>query len=342
VPNKKINISEIAKNLGVSKSTVSKALNDSKEISEATKIKIQRYASKHHYRPNKLAINLKSGKTKTIGVIVPSIQNFFFARVLRGIEKAASSKNYSIITCMSYESIEKELNSVALLENGLVDGFIIALAEETQVLKQIDHIKGIIEQDKPVVMFDRVTKDLICNQVIVNDKEAVCMATKRLIELGCNDIALVSTIDHLSVGKQRKKGYKKALRESNLSIKESHMITVKNTIIDIKIAKLLKKQKIDGILALDEDAVFATYRAAKFVGITIPTDMAVIGYLSDKVAKNISPSLTTLNQNGIKLGVIATELLIDRLNKEQRGTFQKKYIKTTLLERESTKCFGIK
>ena len=339
--NNKINISEIAKQLGVSKSTVSKALNNSYEISEATKRKIKRFAAKHHYRPNKLAINLKRGKTKTIGVIVPSIQNFFFARVLRGIENEASSKNYSIITCMSNESLEKEINSLELLENGMVDGFIIALAEETQIQKEIEHIELVIEQNKPIVMFDRVTKKLICNQVVGNDLEAVYMATKHLIKLGCKNIALTSTIDHLSVGKQRKKGYKEALNEANMPVFDSYIIKAIPTTIDIKIAKLFKKEKIDGVLALDEDAVFATYRAARFCGLKISKDLAVIGYISDKVAKNLIPPLTTLNQHGIELGKIATELLINRLNKDQRGDFQKKMIKTTLLERKSTRGFRI-
>jgi len=339
VHGKKLNISEIARQLGVSKSTVSKALNDSHEISKATKSKIQKFASKHNYRPNKLAINLKSGRTKTIGVIVPSIQNFFFARVLKGIENVASAKNYSIITCMSNESLEKEINSLELLENGMVDGFILALAEETQIQMKTEHIKSVIEQNKPIVMFDRVTKDLICNQVVVNDLEAVFMATNHLIQINCKNIVLASTIDHLSVGKQRKKGYKKALREAGIKIDETRIIKAPPTTIDIKLARLLKNQKIDAIIALDEDAVFASYRAAKFVGYNLPADLAVIGYISDKMAKNLTPSLTTLNQQGIELGRTAAKLLIKRIQNEHRGPFQKKIIKTSLAERASTKGF---
>lgn len=339
---KKINISEIARRLGVSKSTVSKALNGSHEISEATKLKIQKFAARHNYRPNKIAVNLKSGQTKTIGVIVPSLQNFFFARVLRGIEKVASDLDYSIITCMSYESLEKEKKSIELLENGMVDGFIVALAQETQIKKETNHINEVIDNNKPVVMFDRVTKKIICNQVVVDDLEAVYMATKHLINLHCKNIALASTIDHLSVGKQRKKGYKKALKEAGLPIKDSRIVTANVNNLDVKIVHLLKQESVNAILALDEDAVFAAYRAAKFVGIKMPDNLAVIGYISDKMAKNLTPSLSTLNQHGIELGSKATQLLIERLQNTQREPFQKIQIKTTLAERESTKGYMAK
>jgi len=322
--------------LGVSKSTVSKALNDSHEISASTKLKIQKFATKHHYRPNKLAVNLKSGQTKTIGVVVPSIQNFFFARVLRGIEKVASNLDYSIITCMSYESLEKEKKSVDLLENGMVDGFIIALAEETQIKKENGHIIDVIQNDKPVVLFDRVTKKLICNQVVGDDLEANYMATKHLISLNCKNIALASTIDYLSVGKQRKKGYKKALKEAGLPVNDSHIINANLNNLDVKIVHLLQQKDVDAILALDEDAVFAAYRAAKYVGIKMPEDLAIIGYISDKMAKNLIPRLSTLNQHGIELGSKATELLIGRLQKKHKEPFQKIKINTTLTEREST------
>jgi len=288
VLSKKINISEIAMQLGVSKSTVSKALNDSHEISASTKLKIQKFATKHHYRPNKLAVNLKSGQTKTIGVVVPSIQNFFFARVLREIKK----------------------------ENG--------------------HIIDVIQNDKPVVLFDRVTKKLICNQVVGDDLEANYMATKHLISLNCKNIALASTIDYLSVGKQRKKGYKKALKEAGLPVNDSHIINANLNNLDVKIVHLLQQKDVDAILALDEDAVFAAYRAAKYVGIKMPEDLAIIGYISDKMAKNLIPRLSTLNQHGIELGSKATELLIGRLQKKHKEPFQKIKINTTLTEREST------
>lgn len=339
---KKMNISEIAKQLNVSKSTVSKALNNSHEISLATKLKIQEFAAKHHYRPNKLAVNLKSGQTKTIGVVVPSIQNFFFARVLRGIEKVASELDYSIITCMSYESLDKEIKSVELLENGMVDGFIIALAEETQIKKEAKHIIDVIGNNKPVVLFDRVTKKLICNQVVGDDLDANFMATNHFINSNCKNIVLASTIDDLSVGKQRKKGYKKALKEAGIPIRESLIVTANVNNLDVKIVHLLKQNPVDAILALDEDAVFAAYRAAKYVGIKIPEKLAIIGYLSDKMAKNLNPPLTTLNQHGIELGCKATQLLIERLQNKEKGSFQKIQIITTLTERTSTKGFGIK
>jgi len=338
----KINISEIAKQLGVSKSTVSKALNDSYEISMATKIRIKKFAAKHNYRPNKLAVNLKSGITKVIGVIVPSIQNSLFAKVLKGIENVATSENYNIITIISNESYTKEVNSMELLSDGVVDGFILAIAEETQIKKEFNHFNEAIMLGKPIVMFDRVTKELFCDQVTVDDYKAAYQATKRFINLKCITIAVVSTIDHLSVGKQRKEGYKKAITEAFGRVDKDLIILADLHNIDVKIVHLLKNKKVDAFLALDEDAVYATYKASKFNDYHLSNNFAIIGYTSEKIASNLTPTLTTLNQHGERIGRNAAHLLIDKLKNKANKSFQKNLIVTTLVERETTKQYSKK
>ena len=338
----KLNISEIAKLLGVSKSTVSKALNNSHEISDSTKLRIQKFAAKNNYKPNKLAVNLKSGTTKTIGVIIPSIQNNFFAKVLKGIEFVATEADYNIITTISNESYKKEVKSIELLSSGVVDGFILAIAEETQINQNFNHFIETIQQNKPIVMFDRVTKDLICDQVIVDDFKAAYQATLHFVNLKCKTIALVSTIDYLSVGKLRKDGYKKALTEAFGKVDNDLIIVANANNIDVKIMHLLKHKKIDAILALDEDAVLATYKASKFNNYNLDHHMAIIGYASEKIAENLTPSLTTLNQHGERIGRNSAHLLLDKLKNKANISFQKNLIVTTLVERESTKAYTFK
>jgi LacI family transcriptional regulator len=248
----KATLKQIAKELGVSVSTVSKALNNSPEISDATKAKIKEFAKLKNYKPNIVALNLKNRQTKTIGVILPNILNSFFAKVFTGIEKVAEEKGYHIITCISNESLEKEIHAMELLSNGTVDGFILSISEESQKQNYFEHFIDCINDDVPIVMFDRVTDKVKCDKVIVDDLDSAFNATKHLIEIGCKKIALLSTIDNLSVGKFRANGYYKALEEHNFVLDENVVLltdSVEN--FDTKLKNLFATQKIDGIFALD-------------------------------------------------------------------------------------------
>lgn len=333
---KRITVKDLAKILGVSISTVSKALNDSHEISKATKQKIQKVAKQYNYTPNKLASSLKSGKTKTIGVIIPSIRNRFFARVLYGIDKVATKENYNIITCISNESFKKEVTNVQVLANGSIDGFIIAIAEETQIKQSFDHFDQAIQQGKPIVMFDRVTDMINCDKVVIDDFEASYQATEHLIHSNCKNIAFISTIDHLSVGKLRVEGYKKAMLESFKKVNMNLIVITDVSTLNYKITELLQDQKVDGVLAVDEDAALAVLKIAKSKGYKIPKELSIIGYANEKIAKNVTPTLTTINQHGISIGESAAKILIDKLE-NNTISFEQKVIKSTLLERNSTK-----
>ena len=164
----KATLKQIAQEFGVSISTVSKALSDSPEISDATKIKIQEYAALQNYKPNSIAKNLKNQRTNIIGVIIPNILNPFFAKVFSGIEKVALEKGYNVITGISNESFNKEQQVMDMLNNGTIDGFIVAIAEETQSLKEYKHFKDIMNSGTPIVMFDRVADGINCDKVVVD------------------------------------------------------------------------------------------------------------------------------------------------------------------------------
>ena len=169
---KNITIKELSKILEVSISTVSKALNDSYEISDSTKERIKAAAKTYNYKPNKLAVNLKSGKTNTIGVVLPSIKNFFMSRVLRGIDSVIAKSNYNIIISITNESFDKEVQSVQTLSNGLVDAIIIAVSEETQIKKDFSHLSNLVG-DIPLLMVDRIVNSINCDKVLVDDYNAI-------------------------------------------------------------------------------------------------------------------------------------------------------------------------
>ena len=217
----KATLKQIAKELGVSISTVSKALNGSPEISEPTKQRVQEYAKLKNYKPNVIGLNLKNRRTKTIGVIIPNILNSFFAKVFSGIEKVADENGYKVITCISNESLEKEKNALEILSNGTIDGFIVSIAEESQKFQRFEHFTTIINEGTPIVMFDRIADEVVCDKVIVDDYESAINATEHLIKTGCKKIALLSSINELSVGKLREKGFFKAMASNGLEVDSS-------------------------------------------------------------------------------------------------------------------------
>jgi LacI family transcriptional regulator len=335
----KATLKQIAKELGVSVSTVSKALNDSPEISEPTKKRVQEYAKLKNYKPNVIGLNLKNRSTRTIGVIIPNILNQFFAKVFTGIEKVADEKGYKVITCISNESLEKEIGALEMLSNGTIDGFILSISEEAQKLQQFGHFVSIINEGTPMVMFDRIADEVNCDKVIVDDLDSACDATKHLLNTGCKNIALFSSIDNLSVGKLRAEGYRKALSKKGISIDEK-LIVLAETIeeFDEKVKDFFEKNKVDAIFALDEHTSVTAMKMGIKKGLKIPEELSVIGFADGVWSRRLTPSLSTVSQHGPEIGEVATKMLIERLeNKEEIYNYKTTVIKTELRQRESTK-----
>ncbi|MDP3312871.1 LacI family DNA-binding transcriptional regulator [Lutibacter sp.] len=337
--NKRITIKQIAKALSVSISTVSKALNDSYEISDETKVKIQEYAKLHKYKPNSLALSLQNKKTKTIGVIMPTVLNRFFARVLNGIESVAAEKGYNIITCITNESYEKEMHTIDMLSNGTIDGFIACLSEETLKLQKFDHFKNLLEEGTPLVLFDRVDKNIECDKVVIDNVKTAYKATRFLMKTGCKNIAFVSTIESLNVGRFRAKGYLKALTkygrnpDENLIIREESEDNLTE-----KLHKMFDSKKVDGVFTIDEAAGAITLQVIHSRGLKIPEDVSIIGFTSGILSKYSVPPLTTVNQFGVKIGEHSAKRLIDKIEEKiEIDDFTTDIIKTELIERETTK-----
>ena len=335
---KKVTLKQIAKELDVSISTVSKSLKDSHEISEDTRQKVQAFAKLYNYKPNNIALSLKNKKTKTIGIIIPEIVHHFFATVISGIEQVANENGYNVIVCLSDESFDKEVINMELLANGSTDGFILSLSKETQQKKDFHHIQEIISQGMPVVMFDRVTNDVFCDKVIIDDQQAAYDAIQFFISRGFKKIALLTTVDYVSVGKLRTDGYLKALRENGIEINEDLIVKIED--IDNcsnKIESLIRNQEFDALFAVNELFAVTAIKTANKIGKTVPDDFSVIGFTDGIISQFSTPSISTVSQNGIKMGRKAAKMLIDRLEKEEEDElYTTEIIETELVLREST------
>lgn len=335
----KATLKQIAKELQVSVSTVSKALNDSPEISAQTKIKIKEYAKLKNYKPNIIGVNLKNRKTKTIGVIIPNILNSFFAKVFSGIEKIADEKGYNVIMCISNESLDKEIHALEMLSNGTIDGFILSVSEEAQKLKKFDHFNEIVNGGTPIVMFDRIADEVKCDKVIVDDFDSAFNATQHLINLGCKNIALFSSIGNLNLGKLRVQGYFAALEKNAIAINENLIILADSTDdFDIQVKHLFEKNKVDGIFALDEHTSVSALKMGLKQGYKIPEELSVIGFADGVWSRRLTPSLSTVSQHGPEIGEAAAKVLIQQLeSKEEEYTCTTTVVKTELRQRESTR-----
>ncbi len=339
---RKITLKHIAKELGVSISTVSKALKNSEEISRDTKERVQAFAKLYNYKPNNVAISLKNKRTKNIGVIIPDIVHHFFTTVFRGIEQYANKRGYNVIICVSDESFDKEVINMEMLANGSVDGFIMSLSAETQKKNDFKHLQEITEQGIPLVLFDRVTNEIDCDKVLVNDKEAALLAVNKFIKNGRKKIALVTTEDYFSVSKARETGYREALSSSNLEVDESLILKLPFMDVDENALKeFVDNHKIDAVLCVNEIFAIHCMGLVQKKGMRIPEDISFIGFTDGILSKYANPGLTSIAQHGQKMGEIAAKMLIEKVEREiedeeKAETFHTEVIETTLIERGST------
>jgi len=337
----KITIRDIARELGVSASTVSRALKDSPEISEETRKKVKAFADLYHYKPNMMALKLRNKKTMVLGVIIPEIVHHFFSRVISGIEKVANDKGYNVMICLSNESYDKEKLNVKMLADGSVDGLLVSISRETLKIGNFDHFKELEDYNIPLVFFDRATDKIECDRVIVDDVSGAYKATKHLIDIGCKRIAIITTPDHVNVGYLRKMGYERALLEVGMHIDQEFIVKVNERLdVNSQIEELLKdEEKLpDGILAVNEIYAARAMKIAKQKGMNIPEDIAIIGFTDGLISEFSSPSLSTVAQHGFTMGELAAELMLNRIESGEKtaSRFEKKVISTDLRLRQST------
>ncbi|KAF2507819.1 LacI family transcriptional regulator [Flavobacterium zhairuonense] len=340
---RKITLKQIAKELDVSISTVSKSLRNSLEIGEETRLKVQAFAKFYNYKPNNIALSLKNRKTKSIGIIIPEIVHHFFSTVINGVEQVANEHGYSVVICLSDDSFDKEVLNMEMLANGSIDGFIMSLSKETQFKGDFHHITEVINQGMPVVMFDRVTNDILCDKVIIDDKAAAYEAVQSLIDNGRKKIALVTTVDYVSVGKLRTDGYEKALLDNGIPFNEDLIIKIEDVdTCEITISELLHARAFDAVFAVNELFAVTIIKTASKMGLKVPEDLAVIAFTDGIISKYSTPSITTVSQSGEKMGNKAAKMLIERLeadhedDEDENENYTTEVIETHLIKREST------
>jgi LacI family transcriptional regulator len=338
---KRLTIKDIAKEFNVSISTVSKALNDSYEISVSTKEKIKKYAKANNYKPNFNALSLKNRQTKTIGIIIPNMLNYFFAQVFNGIEKVANNRGYKIISCISNESFKKEVETIEMLSNGSIDGFILSLAEETVSKNDFNHFKEVLDNGTPIVMFDRVAENLKCDKVVTDNFDSARSTVAYLVKSGHKNIAFISTINNLEIGRRRQLGYLKGLEDYNIKVEKNLIINIDDNYKNYEkiLEPIFKNNNIDSVIATDESSAIAAMKVAIKKGHKIPENFSVISFSNGILARHSSPRMTTVSQHGKIMGEKAAEMLINRL--EDKSEEKKKpntiVVKTDLVERNSTK-----
>ncbi len=315
-----ITLKQLAKELKVSISTVSKALRDSPEISVETIEKVKYLANKYNYRPNKIALSLKSNRTLTIGVIIPDILNRFYSKVLNGIHDSADQYGYDVITINTKESIIKEVDSMQIFSSGTVDGVIIAMSEETLNKNDYSHLKEFTMKETPIVMFDRVTDKINCDKVIIDDFDAIYNEVKSLKDLGRKKIGFISTINELNVGKYRANGFRKASFDFFGKFDENLILRIsKNRDKHIEIEKFLKKNKPDAVISADILCGVISINIARNLNIEVPKELSVVGFGDKTISEYSSPKLTTIYQHGTEIGNRSVELLVDRMNSKWFG-----------------------
>ncbi|WP_019037045.1 LacI family DNA-binding transcriptional regulator [Psychroflexus tropicus] len=316
-----ITLKELAKQLNVSVSTVSKALHDAKDIGEDTKKRIKEAAELYNYRPNKTALALKVNKTNTIGVVVPDILNSFFAKVLHGIEEYATTKGYDTIICVSHEQLKKEAKSVELMLQGRVDGFIISLSSETLSTQEYSHLDQINLNKKGLVLFDRTTSEIDCDKVVINDQKSIYDATRILISKQKTNIAFVSNIEDLSIGQLRKEGYQQALIEHGLEPDPELVLNLTGSQHPHDLIKtFISLHEFDAVISADNTSSLMFQSIVKSESPQLMKDIMLIGFSDEKNALLSYPRINYIDQKAMKIGEKAAELLIQRLeNKDSNN-----------------------
>ena len=334
---RRITLKHIAKELDVSVSTVSKALKNSEEISRDTKDKIQAFAKLYNYRPNNIALSLKNKKTKNIGVIIPDIVHHFFTTVFRGIEHYAGERGYNVMICVSDESFEKEVLNMELLANGSIDGIIMSLSAQTQEKNDFNHLKEIMDQGIPMVLFDRVSEEVACDKVILNDIEIAFEAVETMINSGKRKIALVTTESYFNVSSDRAQGYEKALISNDLQLEKNLVLTLPYESEDeIPIWEFFESNEIDAVLCVNEIFAIKCMDVVQRQGKRVPEDISFVGFTNGILSRYSTPKLSTVAQHGERMGETAAKLLIDRIENDLEGNYKTEVISATLIHRDST------
>jgi LacI family transcriptional regulator len=336
-----VTIKDIAKSLGLSTSTVSRALRDSYEISPETKKKVLEYAEKINYQPNPIALSLKQRRSFSIGVVVCEIANSFFSQVINGIESIANQRGYNVIIAQSGESFERELLNLQFLASRSVDGLIISVSTET---RDFEFFRSLKEKGLPIVFFDRIVDEIETHKVIVDNKKGVYDATSHLIRNGYGLIAAIANAKELSITKDRLAGYQAALEENHMPVDESRIQFCQHggmilSEVQEAVDNLLKlKPRPDAIVSTSDKLTTGSLRILRANKIQVPEQIGLVGFSNTDLTELLSPPLTVIKQPAFEMGRLASDLLFQLIEgKRPVVEFETKVLTTELIIRDSTK-----
>ena len=333
---KKITIYDIATKLNITAATVSRALNNNPNISQATKELVLKTAEMMNYEQNKLALALKSGKSNNVGVIVPRIDSNFFGSVIRGIEEELNPHGYHVIICQTNGDEQKEIDNIDALLNSQVDGILISTSS-----REKHAFERILNKDVPLVFFDRKKTMKNVSSVTINDYEGGYKATQHLIDSGCKRIAHFSGDTNIEIFKERFLGYQQALIDNGLEYNDDYVIRTKSSLEEGKksVKKLLKLKNVpDAIFSSSDFAALGAIQELKSKGIKVPTEFSVIGFANEPFTKFMELSISTIDQFPLEMGKMTAKVFLEQVNNTENVKIEKKVVlEPELIVRKSTK-----
>ncbi|WP_258101537.1 LacI family DNA-binding transcriptional regulator [Marinoscillum pacificum] len=335
---REVTIYDIARELNVSPSTVSRALKDHHSIGKKTKKAVLKLAEERGYQPNIIASSLRSNKTNTIGIITSWINRPFISSLISGVEMAANKSGFNVIISQSHDSYENEVANAKTLYGSRIEGLVVSLAMETT---NYDHFQKFLKKNIPVVFVDRVPDDLNTTKVVINNYESGFKATEHLIEQGCKRIAHIGGVRHRNVYSERMNGYVAALKKHGLEV-DSNLIVESDRLSSeegYRIAEYLINldARPDGVFSANDTAAVSFIKYAKSVGVNVPEDIAVIGFNNDPISTIIDPALSTVSHPAFEMGkLVAAQVLNQGRLPSELIQAQTIMLETELIIREST------
>lgn len=335
---KKITIVDVAKKLGVSTSTISRALQDHPTISQKTKKLVKKAVAELNYSPNNVAASLRKGKVNSIGVIIPKINSTFMSNCIFGIESVTYPAGYNLIICQSNENFEKEVHNIRTLIDSQVSGIMLSLSNETI---DTQHLKNVINKNIPLVMFDRVDETLGVDCVVNDDIETSKEVVLHFANKGYKKIAIISGPIHIYVYKNRLNGYMNALDQLNLEKREEWIVKgIQTTQEAFEATKKLfeNSNSPDAIFCTSDTIALGVIQAIEKIGLNVPNDVGVVGYSNDIFSEIINPTLTTVEQFPKDIGANAARIMLDLLKEEDSFQHVRKtvFIKPSLIIHKSS------
>lgn len=331
-----ITIIDIARELHISPSTVSRALRNHPDINRKTVEIVKECAERLNYKPNETALSLRLGRNNIIGVIVPEIVHYFFSSIVQGIEEVAFAEGFNVLLFRSEESYMKELKITESLINARVAGVLASVSKETD---RYEHFQQILDNNIQLVFYDRICIGIITDRVVVDDYSGALTAVEHLIQTGCKRIAFYSSPLHLEISKNRKNGYLDALRKNGFPVDESLMYVcdTRDKAIELTPEVLARPDRPDSFFAINDHTASGILYSVKKAGFSVPDDISICGFSGGDLAIACDPMLTTVEQHGYEVGKTAAKLLIDKIRGTTHGQYTNRIIKTKLIMRGTTK-----